>query len=568
MRKHKFPREAALTVSASSVAHEATADATEPNGETEPNALLSPSTKDHYDEGKDESDDEQSSGGRVSLSSILWEQQPSWIADLIDQDPFMAPSLFPYHIPTGFSVAQQSRRFSGSTIVSTSDFGSNPKKKRHVSEAMKSMRIQGFLQSLHTSHLRRPRPTFRVNLKAMKRKSLNRATTTTEKDSILQSEIDRIQGKLLEELQQRQQSNNQYMEDDDDLALGQLARKLYDLARELGDAEQVQQALGHYRNLHTRDMEWEARAYRRLGKTQMADNDPLGAVVSFETALQIWRQLEQQTSADDDDAEATASNIGETLYLQGMAELACNEATTSAASLNSNNVEPTNFATMRQTISHLEDARGHLLQALEIFKNCSTRRRIIDTAKAVGKIYCIQNQYDLACTFLEENYSFLRDKLKAPVGDRTGHECVADMLLEMGDALCQKGEEGRAILCYQDCLHISRQHLGPGHILTDEALVALGDLYCYNGQQTDLALECFQQVFIGAEHLLEKHITLKTAILRFQDNQTMAALAEFQDTIQMCKKADKVDTNIRFTCVLSNSVCHYTNGTDRRPKTA
>ncbi|CAB9497635.1 Kinesin light chain [Seminavis robusta] len=546
------------------------ADSTESTGR-----LLMPPEPPGEDE--DEVENDYDSTQRVSLSSLLWEDQPSWIAGLIDQDPFMHPTLFPYHIPTGFSMAQESRRYSGSTIATTTtdnvsedNIINSNEKKRHIQEAMESLRIHEFLKSLQISLLRRPRPTFRVSLKAVKRKTLigrRREEGSNHGNNNLQLEIDQIDQKL-RDLQRKQKQGA------DDLAfMRRLVTQMYDQARELDDAKQVQKALEYYQSIKGtgRDVHWEARAYRQLGKSQITNDDPKGAASSFQKALQIWKGLEHEEEGADA-VEATARNIADTFYLLGTAELTGYEALMAAKSLNLRSMERSshfkdNSELMKVGKDHLADAMGYLQQALDIFKHYVSRRRVIDTTRAIGRIYCIQNQFDLANQFLEENMSFLREKLGASVGSQTGHEFVADVLLEMGDTLCQKSDEARAIVCYKDSLYVGRQHLGDGHTVVDEALVALGDLYSYYGRQSDLAMEYFQQVVVGDyNRFFDRHVTLKVAILLFQDNQPLAALAEFQDVLQMCRNADAADNSICFTCLLSSAVCYYSNGDKQEAK--
>lgn len=58
-----------------------------------------------------------------SFHSDPLRQQPSWIADLIHDDPFQEPMMFPYHEPTGFSMAYQPNSLIGCSTMAGSTTG-------------------------------------------------------------------------------------------------------------------------------------------------------------------------------------------------------------------------------------------------------------------------------------------------------------------------------------------------------------------------------------------------------------------------------------------------------------
>lgn len=465
-------------------------------------------------------------------SSEAMFDQPSWIQDLEPTLSSMEPTLFPYHISSGYSYQAFSRRMSGSTIFTNTDTGNNPDK---LEKAMEVLKIRLLLQKIHKSHLERSRPSVQV-VRQKKASQLRTQDlfTNLPKDNPKVLEMGRLESQITKTDQR------------DTKRLLKLHKRQFWLALEVQASQTAHAALRRVTRLRSRlqkrtsvgDKEEDAYSYLLLGKAQLDLGQPDLAISNFQQALDIWISLSNHKGSSkfyahlfhfQSENAADSMDLGDTLCLMGQAQVAM----------------PKN---------HKRLALSSFQKALTIYKREKAHASIAMASRGIGQVHGLDGDYDLAIKVYQESLEFQKQHL----GSR--HVLVGDALMAVGDCYRQRKVPHKAGECYQEALSIFREVLGDHHELVANALVALGDLYCKEEGQEEQALSYYGEVHLCNSSVLSEHVKLKAAILLFQQGQTDLALAKFRDIIAMCQEHDSMDSKIYFSALVSSAVCHFVEG--------
>lgn len=475
-----------------------------------------------------------------SLSDAMFDQ-PSWIQDLEPTLSSMEPTLFPYHISSGYSFQAFSRRMSGSTIFTNTTAMDTGKGLDKLEKAMEVLKIRLLLQKIHKSHLQRDRPAAQV----VRQKTALKLSTKDLINNLPKDHPKIVEmGRLEAEIKKIGNHNTR--------RLLRRNKRLFWLALEVQATRTAQIALRRAIRLRSRlqkqasvgDKEEDAYRFLLLGKAQLDFGQPAWAIGNFQQALDIWVGLSNHKGTSNFYAHIfhfrsrdgpDSMDMGDALCLMGQAQIAM----------------PRN---------HKNLALSFFTKALTIYKREKAHASIAMVSRCIGKAHGRDKDHDLATKVYQESLEFQKEHL----GNR--HILVGDALMALGDCYKQRKLLHKALECYQEALFIFRGALGDHHELVMDVLVALGDLYCKEEGQEEQALSYYEEVRFCNSSILLEHAIMKSAILLFQQGQTSLAQAKFQEIIAMCQEQNSLDKEIYFNALISSAVCFFVEGNKDKAK--
>lgn len=555
----------------------------------------------------DGSDEDTAATGSETIQPYFFAaqaDQPSWIADLIDADPFARdePMLFPYYEPTGFSF----RGDGASTIVSStrsnlttirSTAASEAAESRHkLQEKLKGLPIGSLLEKLQKEQLlkARPRPLHRVFEKA--RSNSGREAAGDEALVRLKAELSKYQREWEDKPEESETSINETMKKIATLAMegsvpsGSLQKAKEPYTSEHGSRSRpyakmaafgfdliVAEAVMKEVKEDMQDFGLEsaclAAACIQLGNILSDKAENKDAMDQYFEGLDI-----QQKNYGNGHAcvAETFCNMGRTLLNQGSMDQAkdcLEEAENIMKECRKEALESELLADILYlralpellTVEGREVSEKDAVQLMEkslgIYKHHGNMVRLLQATMGLADLHCRQEEYEKAENLFEDCLQLVKNQFDL-IDQRSW---ISRIHVAMGDTFSQSDRHEQVISCFQEAVSMNQLPDLDSIRLRSEALAALGDYSLKLGEE-DIAMDYFQQVPIHQmTKELKQHIDVKCSILQFRTGNVQAAQATLGN---LCSSEHQyeLDQKTFIVSLLSLGACHFVSGNNREAK--
>ncbi|CAB9512593.1 Kinesin light chain [Seminavis robusta] len=530
----------------------------------------------------------------------IMESSPWWIQELADVDPFenQMPSMFPYHISSGFSDAGLVRRLSGSTMTSntvsirssSSDTTTNTTSPQlRLMQILEQHHMTTWLEQMHTRYLKDARRICRTtrhlanpkeqqgsqqqnnkedledtlcqletNLSMLQRLSVGGGGMDVQETmATIHGEIAEVALRMHNPERARQALTAQLQSNSTDpVRIAHARTTLGDLENDEGHYDAAlqlcQQAQDTYQHWYGQDNIVVGRQWVRRGRTclNMANTSTCQSnrkkTQQQELAQQALDCLQQGLDIlkASSNLGPDASEVGDVLYLMGHAQLA----------IGSNHAALERLWECLKVCKQQERQQQQQQQQSSPFQpnndnNKLAKLEVLKTLRAIAMVHHRNGAEELATRCYDDC-----ERLGKEIKDADGQAELARTWLFRGHLhtrICQKDQRECARGMYQDALSVavSLQDL----TLLGETLVAMGDYCCLVGEE-EQAMSYYQQVPSACQQY--RYVSLIRGILHLRRAETTSAIACLEEFTLLQGAEDE-------TCMvatLSMGVCHAAEG--------
>lgn len=497
-------------------------------------------------------EDDAESAAPTTTSNVTWEVEPH----------FDLPTLFPYHLPSGYSVHDLGG--ASTTIGTPSEISSVTSTRPHV-QRLESLGIYSVVEELHQQQLKTRRPKMRLREGILGRQHKLSRTVREEKQDVLEilvedlkDDPDPMSSSSTRSSSRSRRSSSGSASAERELASRQ--KRIGLLALQLGKGPAALEALTEYAT-KMGEIKGEkhikvATAYLQLGQLQ---ND-LGfyeeAHQCLSKALKGFQALSQNHQA-----ATCLVSIGRTHLNLGNQDEAM-DCLSKANNLLLGQENKDVLYLMGLASSDAKQALHLFTQGYEIHCRNGDYPRQLECMLSIGDVYCQIQDYNKAEKWLADCLELAKKRFGKPIEQRY---YTARVYMAKGDLYASQ-QQVEALDCYHEALSLgmslSQLSNGEETEMVAEAEVALGDFYCIQGDN-ELAFSYFDQTANPSSSPLYRHVTLKMAILSFRAGDISKALERFQAYGE--NKPTKPNA-AAFTALVSQGVCQYLKGNKSKAK--